>query len=40
MKTAKIYVDKIDIRNFPVNEMHIDPYWEDLYNPVHYKLYS
>lgn len=37
MRTAKVYVDKTEIINFSVNEMQIDPYWNDLYNPVNYK---
>jgi hypothetical protein len=37
MRTCKIGVSKDEISNFPVNEMQVDPYWNDLYNPANYK---
>lgn len=37
MRTYKVEVPKHDIVNFPVNEMQIDPFWVDLYNPLNYK---
>lgn len=37
MRTCKVEVPKQDIVNFPVNEMQIDPFWNDLYNPINYK---
>lgn len=37
MRTCKVDVSKDEINNFPVNEMQVDPYWNDLYNPSKYK---
>lgn len=37
MRTAKVYVDKAEIRDFPVTEMRVDPYYQDLYNPSNYR---
>ncbi len=38
MRTAKVYVPQTDINNFKVNEMKVDPYWNNLYNPSNYKV--
>lgn len=40
MKTAKVHVSKTDINNFSINEMKIDPVYDDLYNPQQYKQYK
>lgn len=34
IKVPKIKVSETDLKNFAVETMKIDPYWDDLYNPV------
>lgn len=35
--TNKVRVPVTDIEHFPFESLHVDPYWNDLYNPVRYK---
>lgn len=37
MRTAKVYVSTTDLNYFDINEMCIDPFYIDLYNPTNYK---
>ena len=37
MRTSKVYVSQTDLNYFNVNEMFIDPFYNDLYNPTNYK---
>lgn len=32
MPSNKIKITENDIKNFPQNELKIDPFWDDLYN--------
>ena len=33
-KTKKIKIDKFELEQFPYDQLVIDPYWDDLYNPI------
>jgi hypothetical protein len=35
--TNKVRVPATDMEHFPFESLHVDPYWNDLYNPVQYK---
>ena len=32
-KTNKIKIDPVDLQSFTAEQLVIDPYWNDLYNP-------
>ena len=40
-KLPKIKIDQIDFKTFAYEDLVIDPYWEDLYNPkINKKKYN
>ena len=32
-KMPKVKIDPIDLQSFLYEELEVDPYWDDLYNP-------
>lgn len=35
--STKMKVPAVDMEHFPYESLRVDPYWNDLYNPVRYK---
>ena len=33
-KVPKVKIPKVDLKSFLVESLEIDPYWNDLYNPL------
>ena len=37
-KSNKIKINNVDLQSFLYENLEVDPYWDDLYNPKTYKI--
>lgn len=36
-KNPRVKISTVDLKSFLIEHMEVDPFWDDLYNPIEYK---